>query len=254
MVENSRRALKTLLRWLALPLHDFLSTLGVCLIEVRPLSVFAILLSAVLSWWLYVPIHELLHALGCIITGGKVYRLEIAGIYGASLLRNFFPFISVGSDYSGRLSGFDTGGSDFTFFITDLLPYFLTVFLGVPLLKSISFLKSSSLSKCIFFGLAAPVAYSPFMSFFGDYYEMGSILISRLVPHRMPAVPPDRWRSDDLFRLLDRLSISHTVSHTLDAAVVLCSLLTGMMLAFATYWAGALWSRMFSKCKKKRVL
>ncbi|MEJ2683880.1 MAG: hypothetical protein P8Z71_05740 [Candidatus Sulfobium sp.] len=227
------------MKWLAMPLRDFSSAMEASLAEGGFLSVFAILLSAVLSWWVYVPIHELLHALGCVMAGGKVERLDISGIYGASILRKIFPFVSVGSEYSGRLTGFDTRGSDFAFFITDFMPYVLTVFLGVPLLKSISSLKSSPTCKSIFFGLAAPFAYAPFMSVFGDYYEMGSILVSRPAA-ALSGAAPDRWRSDDLFRLLHNLSQSQAGFHSLDAVAVIFSLLIGTALIFATYWAGAL--------------
>jgi hypothetical protein len=234
--------MNTLSKWFGLPLRDFSAAMEVCLIEGKPRYLFVILFSSVVSWWVYVPLHELLHALGCFVAGGKVHRLEISGIYGASLLRRVFPFVSAGSEYAGRLTGFDTGGSDFTFFMTDCLPYVLTIFFGVPLLKSIPSLRSHPFFKSICLGLAAPFAYAPFMSIFGDYYEMGSLFISRLAASGAPSVNPDRWRSDDIFRLVDRLSASHGVSHTLDGTVVISSLLLGGILVFATYWAGALWT------------
>lgn len=233
-----------ILKCIVSPLHDFFDAMESCLADGKPLYVLVILLSAVASWWVYVPLHELLHALGCVLSGGKVEQLEISGIYGASLLKKVFPFISAGSDYAGRLTGFDTGGSDFTFFVTDLFPYALTVFIGVPLLKSIPSYNSSSVSRSIRFGLAAPLAYAPFMSVFGDYYEMGSILISRLASSGAPGLPPDRWRSDDLFRLVHRLLASRAQAHAFDAVVVISSLLAGAILVFTTYWAGALFTRM----------
>jgi hypothetical protein len=243
--------MNTAARWFTLPLRDFIAAMDVCLIDGKPLYLLVILLSAVVSWWVYVPLHELLHALGCVIAGGKVHRLEISGIYGASLLKKVFPFVSVGSEYAGRLTGFDTGGSDFTFFITDCLPYVLTIFLGVPLLKAIPSLRSQPFFKSICLGLAAPLAYAPFMSVSGDYYEMGSLFISRIAASGAPSVNPDRWRSDDLFRLVDKLSASQGVSHTLDAMVVTSSFLVGVILIFATYWAGALCARMLTMVKKQ---
>lgn len=57
--------------------------------------------------------------------------LDIADIYGAALLKHVFPFVSVGSEYSGRLAGFDTGGKDYVYFLTDFSPYLLTIFLGI---------------------------------------------------------------------------------------------------------------------------
>jgi hypothetical protein len=74
--------------------------------------------SLLLSWWVYVPIHELAHAWGCLLAGGEVTRLEIDWIYGASLLARVFPYVTVGSEYAGRLSGFDNRGSDLTYLVT----------------------------------------------------------------------------------------------------------------------------------------
>jgi len=205
--------------------------------------VLLMLLSSAASWWVYVPVHELLHALGCVLGGGKVTRLEISGIYGAALLKKVFPFVSIGSEYSGRLAGFDTGGSDFTYFFTDFLPYLLTILIGVPLLKSVALLKTSPPVKCIVLGLAAPLAYAPFMSATGDYYEMGSLLISKATVLYLPLMNPVRWRSDDLFRLIDTLSSSRGATCALDGMVVTVSLIAGVIMAFATYWAGAVLAR-----------
>ena len=218
-----------------------------CLTDGKPINVILILLSSVISWWIYVPVHELLHSLGCVMAGGSVQKLEISRIYGASLLKRAFPFVSVGSHYSGRLAGFDTGGSDITYFITDFMPYVLTILVGIPLLKSIPSQKSSALSKSICLGVAAPIAYAPFMSVFGDYYEMGSILVSRLAS-ASTSVPPERWRSDDLFRLINKLW-SSAAPHGLDAVIVISSLLFGVMLIFLTYWTGALLTGLILKSK-----
>ena len=220
----------------------------VCLADGKPVYVVVILLSSALCWWIYVPVHELLHALGCIMGGGSVQRLEISGIYGAAVLKKAFPFVSVGSDYAGRLSGFNTRGSDITFLITDFLPYFLTIIVGIPLLRSVATMKSSALIKSICLGVAAPLAYAPFMSVFGDYYEMGSILITQLVSSGAPGLSPERWRSDDLFRLIHSLW-SSGAPHGLDAAIVTSSFFAGAILIFMTYWAGALFSRITSSGK-----
>jgi hypothetical protein len=234
--------MKTPIRCLSLPLRDFYSAIEVCLAGGGTVRVLAILLSSVISWWIYVPVHELLHAIGCVMAGGSVQKLEISGIYGAAVLKKVFPFVSVGSNYSGRLAGFSTGGSDVTFFITDFLPYLLTILVGIPLLKSIPSQKTSALIKSICLGVAAPIAYAPFMSVFGDYYEMGSILVSRLASAGASGMPLERWRSDDLFRLIHRLWTSGT-AHGLDAVVVISSLLVGVILIYVTYWTGTLFTR-----------
>jgi len=49
-----------------------------------------------------------------------VSRLEIDPLYGADALARIFPFVSPGGAYAGRLSGFDTRGSDWIYWLTDL--------------------------------------------------------------------------------------------------------------------------------------
>lgn len=244
MPEKAGRANNGASACLGLPLRDFFAAMETSLAEGRPVCLFVILISAVISWWVYVPLHELAHALGCVIAGGKVGKLEISRIYGASLLKSVFPFVSVGSGYSGRLAGFDTGGSDLVFFVTDFMPYVFTILVGVPLIESIPSLRSSSLIKSLCFGLSVPFAYAPFMSVFGDYYEMGSLFVSRLLPSFVSVPDPYRWRSDDLIRLLHNLSESKAGFNGLDLVAIISSLLIGTALIFATYRAGALCSRM----------
>jgi hypothetical protein len=43
------------------------------------------------------------------------------------------------------------------------------------------------------------------VSLTGDYYEMGSIVISRVVSWVDPQFTVTRWRSDDLSKLADQL-------------------------------------------------
>lgn len=136
-------------------------------------------------------VHELLHAFGCIVDCGRVSRLDISGIYGASLLKHVFPFVSVGSEYSGGLAGFDTGGKNYVYFLTDFGPYLLTIFLGIPLLKSVPSLNASPLVKTFKLGVAMPLAYAPFISLTGDYYEMGSIPVSKTAS-RLFMTDPER--------------------------------------------------------------
>lgn len=150
------------------------------------------------GWWLYVPIHELLHAAGCLIAGGSVTRLEIAPLYGGSLLQRVFPFVVAGGEYAGRLSGFDTGGSDLVYLATDLAPFVLTLFPGVWLLR-----KAGRAGRPVLFGLSLPFALAPFLSLPGDAYEIGSILITRLpwwVTLR------EVLRGDDVFQQIETLA------------------------------------------------
>ena len=43
------------------------------------------------------------------------------------------------------------------------------------------------------------VGLAPFYNLIGDYYEMGSILVSRAAQQWQPSFAVERWRSDDLF-------------------------------------------------------
>src|SRR5207344_3373896 len=95
-----------------------------------------LIVAAALTWWIYVPIHELAHAFGCLAGGGAVTRLEIDPLYGAAWLQRVFPFVAVGSDYAGQLTGFDTRGNDLTYLLTDFLPFVGTIAVGVPLLHA----------------------------------------------------------------------------------------------------------------------
>lgn len=151
------------------------------------------------GWWLYVPVHELLHAGACVATGGQVERLEIDGMYGGALLAKIFPFVVSGSEYAGRLSGFDTGGSDLVYLATDFGPFLLTLFPGVWLLR-LAVMKR----RAFLFGLALPLALAPFISLTGDAYEIGSILTTRLVPWS-DAASSALLRGDDVIKKFGEL-------------------------------------------------
>ncbi len=233
-------------RLLVSPLRDYVVALDSCITKGGPAYIGIIVLSCAASWWLYVPVHELLHAFGCIIAGGNVSRLDIADVYGASLLKHVFSFVSAGSEYSGRLTGFDTGGNDYIYFLTDFCPYSLTIFVGIPLLKSIPSLNASPLVKAFRLGGAMPLAYTPFISITGDYYEMGSIFVSKAASGFF-MTDPGRWRSDDLVKLAKGLFFSQAPSSLQDVAVVTASFFLGVLLIFTTYWLGTVWSNIFIK-------
>jgi len=217
------------------PVVDYMQALEAAAHSARDLLVIA--LWAALSWWIYVPIHELLHAYGCLWSGGEVTRLEISPWYGADLLQHWFPFVASGSDYAGQLTGFDTKGSDLIYLITVLLPFALTVFPGVPLLLW-SAAQTSGPKARMALGLAIPVAYAPFASLTGDYYETGSILVTRLAQWWSPELPLERWRSDDLFLLGEQLFFSGQPYAAQDLIIVVFAALTSLVLAFLTYGLG----------------
>jgi len=217
------------------PVTDYLDALTAAAEQSRDLLL--ILLWAALSWWIYVPIHELLHAYGCLLSGGEVSRLEISPWYGADLLRQWFPFVVSGSDYAGQLTGFDTKENDLIYLVTVLLPFVLTIIPGVPLLLW-SAAQTSKAKARMGLGLAIPLAYAPFVSLTGDYYESGSILVTRLAGWWSPGMPLERWRSDDLFLLAERLFFSGQAFGTTDVVIVTAAALVGLLGAFLTYGLG----------------
>ena len=229
--------LKTIL---LLPFEDFISALENCIKVFSFTRIFIIIAAFVATWLIYVPIHELAHAIGCIVGGGTVTRLEISPMYGAAFLQKVFPFVAVGSDYAGQLTGFDTHGSDLIYLLTDFFPYLLTVFIGVPLLRSAA--RSSRIVGSLKLGVAIPLAFAPFISFSGDYYEMGSIIVTRIAKMISGSANYLRLRSDDVFKLAEETFIKGTSYTTADVVVVILSFLLGVVLIYVTYALGALFS------------
>ncbi len=217
------------------PVTDYLQALDNCLD--RELDLLVIAVWAALGWWLYVPVHELLHAYGCLWSGGEVTRLEISPWYGADLLAKWFPFVVSGSDYAGQLTGFDTKGSDVIYLVTVLLPFTLTLLIGVPLLRWSAVAANPKAARAAL-GLSLAPAYAPFISLIGDYYETGSILASRLAASIVDGLEVERWRSDDLVLLTEQLFFSGEAYDSLDVSIVVSASLLGLILALATYALG----------------
>lgn len=199
-----------------------------------------IFIGMIVSWWIYVPVHELLHAAGCMITGGTVIQLNIAPHYGGHLLARIFPFIQTGGDYAGRLVGFETGGSDLCYLFTVFAPYLLTLIMGAMLLRS-----SFSRRYPLLFGAGLIIAFAPFISLTGDYYEMGSILITRVMGSLFPSSPWESFRSDDVFRLLQEIAkdpaafnIHGSLAKIRAIMIIVTSFALGLFLAGLTYLGG----------------
>jgi hypothetical protein len=231
-----------MLKLFRLPFDDYIAAIDVCFAHLRPAHAVTALLGLAASWWIYVPIHELLHVAGCLLGGGEVTRLEMSPFYGAALLRRIFPFIVVGSDYAGQLTGFDTKGSDLTYLLTDFLPFTLTILIGVPLLRSVARERRPG-AAWLKLGVAIPIAYASFISLTGDFYEMGSILVSRAASMAVPGFPLQRWRSDDLIKLAGQLREAADAS-AFDVVGLGAAFLVGAVLAFATYGLGRAWDRL----------
>ena len=203
-------------------------------------------IALVVTWFIYVPIHELLHAAGCILAGGSVTRLEIAPEYGGTLLAKVFPVVVSGSNYAGQLTGFDTRGSDLVYLATVLMPFVLTVAIGVPLLKFAGHSGGAERrANPWLIGASVIVAYAPFVSLIGDYYEAGSIIVSRLAQWAGIGAPIDRWRSDDLPLLISRLHAAGSGADVsaIDWVGVGTSALLAIVLALLTYRMGAIFAR-----------
>lgn len=163
-------------RHLAAPARDLLAGLDLAL-DGRAAALVAVFAGLALGWWIYVPVHELLHVAGCVATGGAVERLDLDPLYGAALLARVFPFVHAGSEYAGRLSGFDTRGSDGIYLATDLAPFLLALLPGLWALRA-----AARRRRALLFGLALPFAYAPWLSLTGDAYEIGSLAVVQLSP------------------------------------------------------------------------
>lgn len=225
------------MNWLLSPIRDGLRGMERVLDVGGAGALFAVLIGMLVSWWIYVPLHELAHAYGCIVAGGSVSRLEIDTLYGGSLLSELFPFVVAGSDYAGRLSGFETGGSDAVYLFTVFAPYLLTIIVGVPMLAAMA---RGPRPVALLYGAAIPWAYAPYVSLVGDYYEIGSILTSRLILGWYPTAA--QWRGDDLFKLLGTLFGAQGAGGWHDLLGIGAAFVLGVLLALATCAAGG-WYR-----------
>lgn len=153
-----------------------------------------LLLFTFLAWIVTVPVHELLHAAGCVLFGGSVGELTIRPLYGGGLLERVFPFVTSGGEYAGRLVSFDTHGSDLCYFFTGFLPFMLTIFGGAPLLVLAHHRRSSLLHAVGIVQVAVAV-----VSITGDFYEMGSIVVTRLMGLPADSGLASLIRGDDFF-------------------------------------------------------
>lgn len=170
--------MKKLVRTIALqPLRDTMAALEPIVLVKSPAKALAPpLIALVIIWTIYVPLHELLHAAGCVITGGEFDELQISRRYGGAIFAKMFDFVVSESNYAGRLSQFDVKCSDFCYFWTVFLPFVPTVLLGVPLMKL-----ARRRRRPIMFAAGVVVGLAPFYQLPGDYMELGSITVTRVV-------------------------------------------------------------------------
>jgi len=259
---------------LLIPLHDVLAGMEPVMRIRNPIKAMApMLLAMLVTWFLYVPVHELLHVLGCVGTGGEVTELSLRPWYGGTILQQYFDFIVPDSNYAGQLTGFDTNGSDLVYLATDFLPFTLSVLFGVPLLRFCTRKRHP-----ILLGPAIVLGMAPFYNLPGDYYEMSSIITTRVVTmvfgednaDNPSAIEPPQAveadantpvksastiqyecvRSDDVFSLISNiftkpkeLGLPTAGSMIVAIVLVLVSIDVSIVLAFITYFLGDLVAR-----------
>lgn len=198
----------------------------------RPGRAAAALGGLAVAWVVYVPLHELLHAAGCVLSGGRVWSVSLSPIYGGGWLAEILPFVTPSWDEPARLTGYSTGGSDLRHLVTDLFPYLPTVLIGVPLLKRWG-------GSALAFGPAVVLGLAPFVSLPGDYFEIGAILVTSILPERFLDL-----RSDDLFATMASAARSGSPAR---AAVVTLSFAAGLILAGWTWRLGSSWASTVSR-------
>ena len=155
-----------------------------------------------------------------------------------AIMAAFFPFLKSRRVYIEAIA------------ILDFFPFLLTIFVGVPLVKSAA--GSKPLSACLKLGFGLPIAFAPFISFSGDYYEMGSIIVTRIVSWITPGFDVSIWRSDDLFKLSGDLFFSGAAYTAGDIIGVAVSFLVGVVLIYVTYLLGSLFSGLIIKPKESK--
>ncbi|MGH8850844.1 MAG: hypothetical protein ACREYD_07610 [Casimicrobiaceae bacterium] len=216
------------------PFADLYAGLRVATDSLGAWALALLLAASVAGWWLYVPVHELMHAWGAQLAGATVTRLDIDPLYGARLLQRLFPYVQAGSAYAGRLSGFDTHGSDFAYALAVFFPFVLSVAIGIPVLVRAARTTRPGVASTLLTGLVLPLAWAPILSIGGDFYELGAIAVSRAAPAF--GVDGRGWRGDDVVAVIGR-TFGGAFSGS-DVAGVAASLVLGTVLAFATYRAG----------------
>ncbi len=198
-----------------------------------------LILTVVVTWFITVPVHELLHVVGCLITGGQVTEVTIQPIYGGTLLSRLFDFVVAGGDYAGQVRGFDTRGSDFCYIVMDCFPFLLTIFFGVSLLEL-----AAHTGNSIWHGVGIVQTLLPVASITGDYYEMGSITLTRILGYRPDSIEAGLYRGDDLFRVISSVWESEGPGGML---IVAGAVVLGFIFLTATLDLSILFARLIAR-------
>jgi hypothetical protein len=200
-------------------------------------GLFKMLLGLILFWHAYVPVHEMLHVAGCLLGGGEVESLNLKPQYGGLILQKLFPFVIPESDYAGRLTGFKTPNS-WAYALVDFFPYSISFF-GITLIE---FCRRKKLA--VLLGLGIILAFVPFMSIPGDYYEAVSLATTQVGETINPALQAGALVSDDVFRSIKQLGEAGTLDWSVGALIFLGFLLAAY-LAFMTLALQVWISRLF---------
>ena len=155
-------------------------------------------------------------------------ELQIQPLYGGLLLAKVLPFVRSGGEYAGRLTQFDTHGSDLTYLATDLAPFLLSLLGAFPLLAMARRKRSA-----VIFGAGVVLASAPLVSLTGDLYESGSIVVTAGVgalPSSGAAGNPEAIRHDDLLALLGQFEERFPDDQILWASIIAASFVVGWMI------------------------
>jgi len=193
----------------------------------------ALVVATLAACWIYVPLHQLLHAWGCLAAGGSVDDLPIAPLFGGALLERLVPFVTVGGNAAGRMTRFDTGGSDLVSLVTLAAPYLLTVGAAFPLLRSARRRRSALAASAGIVLIAAPL-----VGLAGDYYEMGAILVSAVGHGHAAGTPWATLRHGDLLAIIGEFPGRFPAPRFGWAVAVAAASAVGTLLAGMTLGAG----------------
>ncbi len=204
-----------------------------------------VLVGLIIFFHLYVPLHELLHVAGCILGGGQVTSLTLKPQYGGSILGKLFPFIVPESEYAGRLTGFTTPNR-WAYAFVDFLPYTLSLF-GIALIMYCRKKRAAFL-----LGLGFVLAFVPFMSIPGDYYEAVSLVTTRIAETMDPRLQEGVLVSDDLFRSVKGLAQRRQLSWMVGICIV-AGVMASAYLALMTFALQVKIGDVFSRGVRERT-
>ncbi|MGH9869350.1 MAG: hypothetical protein ACREAA_14455 [Candidatus Polarisedimenticolia bacterium] len=180
-------------------------------------------------------LDDLLHAIEGLMTPGMP-PLRQLGPPVAGLLAGWYGYVAAAGwlDWAARVLA---GGWKVPAVLIEFSP---AVLVGVPLLRAAA---SGTLEwwqwRRWLFGPGVVLALAPFVAVATDYYLLGSILVTSVLPGGFSVL-----RSDDLFLLIEQLDARQVMApggRLAAGAVCTLGLTVGAVLAGWTYLLGAWW-------------